>query len=42
MRYASRLSAAGMAYRILLSIKTTQKSSNFFLSKTSICIIYDE
>lgn len=28
MRYASRLSAAGMAYRILLSIKTTQKSSN--------------
>ena len=21
---------------------TTQKSSNYFLSKTSICIIYDE
>lgn len=30
MRYASRLSAAGMAYRILLSINYSEIISNYY------------
>lgn len=42
MRYASRLKRPAWLTAFCFP-STTQKSSNyFFLSKTSICIIYDE